>query len=190
MSTLPRSITRTLFALALVALAAAWLLTHSELVQLLVLLAISYVPRAVAARRAAGADTHANPTEGLSAPWPVVLLSCVLVLPVGIAIFFLSGAVDLGLFWLFALLWPWLEIFETLVRRDIERHGTSNWKPERPVRGAAISVAATTVAMAALALLDGAGMLEAFLIGVSCGLIVLVIGLGSRWLHRGPRSAE
>jgi hypothetical protein len=89
---------------------------------------------------------------------------------------------------LWALLWPWLEIFDALVRRDIARHGVSSWKPERPVREATISVAATVVAIAAILLLDGAGLAEAALAGLLCGLIVLLIGLGSTWLHRGSRS--
>jgi hypothetical protein len=187
-SKLPRSTMRTLFALALVASAVTWLLTHSEFAQFLVLFVLFYVPGAIATRRANVPDAQVEAVEGLSVPWRLILLSSVLVLPVGIAIFFLSGAVDLGLFWLFALLWPWLEILDALVRRDIKRHGIVNWKPERPLREAVIAVTATTLFMAVFALFDGAGLPEALLIGGLCGLIVLALGLGSSWLHRGSGS--
>jgi hypothetical protein len=187
-SKLPRSTTRTLFALALVASAVTWLLTHSEFAQLLVLFAVFYVPGAVAVRRADIPDAQVEAVEGLSVPWRLILLSSVLVLPVGVAIYFLSGAIDLGLFWLFALLWPWLEILDALVRRDIERHGTVNWKPERPVREAVIAVTATTVVMAVFALFYRAGLPEALLIGGLCGLIVLALGFCASWLHQGSGS--
>jgi len=177
-----------LFALALIASAVTWLLTYSEFAQLLVLFAVFYVPAAVATRRASVPDAQVEAVEGLSVPWRLILLSSVLVLPVGVAIYFLSGAIDLRLFWLFALLWPWLEILDALMRRDIERHGISNWKPERPVREAVIAVTATAIVMTVFALFDGAGLPEALLIGGLCGLIVLALGFASSWLHRGSGS--
>jgi hypothetical protein len=159
-----------------------WLLTHSEAAQFLALLAVFYLPGILAQRRFGTTEREYQAPFDKSPPWRIVALSVVLILPAGTAIYFLSGAIDLGLFWLFALLWPWIEIYEALSKRDIRLHGTSDWKPERPFRDAAVAIPVMTLAIAALAVLDGASLPEAVLTGGACGLIVFGLAVFFRWL--------
>jgi hypothetical protein len=159
-------------------------------VQFVVLLVFFYVPGVIARRRFAGVPREYPHPVDRSPPWRVFLLSLALILPWGVATFFLSGAIDLGLFWLFALLWPWLETCEALLRRDIKRHGTSDWKPERPFCDGAIAVVGTTLAIATALLLDDTSPSEALIAGVACGLIVLAIGLFFTWFDRRSRQTD
>ena len=145
-----------------------------------------YLPTAFLRRRADGPDEHAGVAAGLTPPWRLLILSLVLAAPLGVAIYFLGDLIELGLFWFIAFMWPWLEVYEALIRREIERHGIATWKPERPLRDAASAGLLTAPIIAAMALLFDSSMppSEAILAGAACGLIVASLGLFFGWLDR------
>ena len=162
------------------------LLTQSEVVQFLVLFATVLLPSAFLRRRVDGPDRHAETAAGLLPPWRLFLLSLLLVAPLAVAIYFLSDLIELGLFWFVAFFWPWVEIYEGLLQRDIERRGVGRWKPERPLRDAATTGLITASIIAPMALLFHSSMplSEAILAGLACGLIVALLGLFSDWFDR------
>lgn len=153
------------------------------------LFATVILPGAFLRRRVDGPDRHAETSAGLLPPWRLLLVSLVLVSPLAVATYFLSDLIELGLFWFIALFWPWVEVYEALIRRDIERHGVGAWRPERPLRDAAAGGLLTAPIIAALALLFDSSMplSEAILAGVACGVIVAVLGLFFDWLDRRSR---
>lgn len=177
------------FVVSLAALAGTWLLTHSEAAQFLVLFPSIYLPAAFLRRRVEGPDEHAEVAAGLLPPWRLLLFSLPLVAPLGVAVYFLSDLIELGLFWFIALMWVWGEVYATLVRREIEHHGTATWKPERPLRDAASAGLLTAPIIAAMLLLfdSSAPLSEAILAGVACGVIVAALGLFFNWLDRRAR---
>lgn len=143
------------------------------------LFATVLLPSALLRRRVDGPDRHAETTAGLVPPWRLFLLSLLLVAPLAVAIYFLSDLIELGLFWFIAFFWPWVEVYEALLRRDIERRGVGAWKPDRPLRDAATGGLLTAPIIAAMALLFDSSMplSDAILAGVACGLIVALLGL-------------
>ncbi|HEX2161978.1 MAG TPA: hypothetical protein VHF88_09185 [Thermoleophilaceae bacterium] len=176
---------RAILVAALAALAASWLLTHSETVQFAVLLAFALAVRRFADGRDAPDDRSAEATP----PWRVFGLSLVLLLPWGVAVFFLSGWIDLRFFWPFAFLWPLLEVQAALVRRDADRYGTDHWKPEQVFPDAVIAALITIPLITAIAFFLGdASLPEALAGGAACGLIVFAMATVFIRLDRRSRS--
>lgn len=165
-------------------LAAVWLLTRSETLQWVSLFACLWIPTIIARRRY-GHEHHEQPGAlGKSPPWRLFGLSVLLVLPIGIAVFLLSGAIELGLFWFVVLLWPWIEIYEALLHRDLRRNGAAAWPRESSLRDGAIAGALTAASIFVFGLLFGMHLGEAALAGVLCALIVVALGLVGNWLDR------
>jgi hypothetical protein len=79
--------------------------------------------------------------------------------------------------WLFfwVVLWPWLELFTALARRDIARRGVASWRPMRPFRDPALVSVAVTVFMTGALVIDGYDVVEAAAWGLVCGGVCFAV---------------
>jgi len=186
---MPLSVRAALFVLGLVVLSGGFLLTESEAVQVVLFLALALGPISFAAKRYEASEDDER-AHGMEPPSRILGLTLALLAPWLGATYVLSGEFELGaIFWMWALLWPMIEINGALTRRDIERNGFSDWSRPRPLREAIVYGIGTAAFIAVAVLLMGDSSLgEAILGGAACGAIVAVFGLIAYWIDRPTRA--
>lgn len=176
-----------LFCASLVALGGTYAATSSEELQALTAFVLIFVVIPAISRRFGKSLEYAEAAGDRIVPSSVSALSAALLLPWCVLVFIVAP-VGLGpWFWLWLLLWPWLELTVYLATRHFRRHGVEGFKRVRPLRDAALGGVATATLIGAIMLADEASFSAAVATGAASGVIGFLVVLTFTWSARRAR---
>lgn len=186
---LPSNVRFALFTVGLLALGGSYVATESDGVQMVVAIGLIFCVGPVVRRRfgVEVAAPHSKLRQERETPLRLLALPTLLIAP-WFAFVFIAGDLGLGdLFWMWALLLPFVEIHTRLAEFEFQRTRGENWRKPRPLRDTLIAGSATFSLITLLVLLDGESVTASLLGGLVCGVIVL--GMSAADMKLAKRTA-
>lgn len=182
----PRLVRLAFFGVGLVVLGATYAATDSEGLQLLALFVLIFGVLPALDRRFGAVDDYTKAVQERNVPFSVVALS--LALGIAWAALVLIVVPELGLgpaFWLWVVMWPWIEVVAFLGERRLRRDGGAHtWQPARPLRDSAFAGLATAPCIFAITLLQDFDVREAVATAIACAVCVFGVSGMLAWLMR------